>query len=141
MNIDLSDKEIEFLIRALVKNYAEEQSDFKENDIADYGISNLLIGKLVSRSNKNDCYDLARQARYIENKLDKKLFMGCGNVSTVRKNDLHCRLEFAVSCLSAIEQNGGMGTEFDEAMDKECRQGIADVIDDMKIAFGIKDDK
>ena len=103
----------------------------------DTGISSILVGRLVCRLNKLKEFYSARETRYRKEKLNEKLFMGAGNRSIVLKNELHRRLEYATSQLSAIEQNGGMGHPFDERMDKECRQNIKDVIDDIIVAFNI----
>lgn len=138
MKIDLSNKEIEFLIRALVCNFAENRSDFNLENITDSGICGLLIGKLSLTPGNIKHYNNVRIEKYnAKNKFGKKLFMGNGNHSTVDLNYLHKRLEFAVSSSSVMEQNGGMGEPFNQEMDLECKQNILNVIKDLILAFDV----
>lgn len=139
MKIEISDKEAEFLVRALVNNYAEDEQDFDHKDIGDGGISSLLIGKLVQADFKlHTTYSNARRFRYSEQaRIDKYLFMGAGWHSTVLKNRLHRRIESAVSALGGMQQNGGMGTEFDEESDKKDKQTLKEVALDVLTAFGL----
>lgn len=135
-----SDKEVEFLIRALVSNYAEDERDFDPQDITDHGMAHQVLGELMATDQYRKGHQHYRQAnkeRCSGEAITKKLFMGSGNYSIVAKNKLHRRLEFAISELGALEQNGGMGTEFDIEMDKECRENIKNVIGDMMVAFGL----
>lgn len=135
MKLDFTEKEIEFLIRAVVCNYAEQDSDFK-GDISDNGPSNMVIGKLVGGSEhfENVYYD-ARKQRLAKDMVNKNVFMGNGWHSTVDVNTFHKRLTFAFCELSIIEQNGGMGTEFDEKLNDRNLKNIKDVLKDIVIAF------
>ena len=141
MNIDLSDKEAEFLLRALINNYAEDYQDFEQN-ISDTGICGLLIGKFISKNyNLMSSFRRAREDKFGEKERIKNLlFMGTGWHSIIMKNKLHKRLEFAVGQLGGIQQNGGMGTEFDEELDVQAKQDIKFVLQDMLIAFGLTPD-
>ena len=138
MSLEFSEQEIKFLMRALVNNHAEDYGDFDSRNIADHGIAGLLIGKLIHAKGAWEAYTNARKEKYLKEPISEKLFMGTGNVSIVRKNQLHKRLEFAISELGGLEQNGGMGTEFDTEMDIEGRQNIISVIKDMLVAFNLK---
>lgn len=138
MNVDLSEQEISFLMRALVNNYAEEHQDFDPKNISDTGVAGLLIGKLIHFKGAYKAYVEARKEKYLQEPINEKLFMGTGNVSIVKANKLHKRLRFAYSELGGLEQNGGMGTEFDVQADVEGRQAIKDVIKDMLVAFDLK---
>lgn len=66
----------------------------------------------------------------------KKLFLGSGPYSLVDINNLHKRLNFAISELGGEQQNGGMGHEYDEQSGKEAEQNIKDVLRDIIHAFG-----
>jgi len=65
------------------------------------------------------------------------LFMGNGWHSIVNRNKVIKRIILATSALSGIEQNGGMGTEFDEVSDKKDRQTIKEVALDILTALGL----
>lgn len=145
----LTEKQIEFLIRALVLNYAETSNDFKPNDIVSSGPASLLIGKMAQfmPDSGDEKYELcdkiyyaAEDSRYLKQKINKRLSMGAGNISTVALNNLHKRLNFAACQLAGREQNGGMGHEFDEKRDAEEKQDIIDVVKDIMIAFDLKID-
>lgn len=139
MNIELNEKELEFLIRACVLNYAEQRGDF-EKDIGDYGICEKLIQKLcaVGKSTAYKTRDDALNSKWSEKEpLNKKLFLGAGWYSIIDINHLHKRLQYAVSILGGMQQNGGMGTEFDEQSNIEDKQTIKDVIKDMLMAFNL----
>lgn len=142
MKIDLDDKEIDFLIKALVNNYASDQNDFDPLNIADSGTCYMVIGKVVSQSRKHKLFSATRDDRYtvVKTPINKKLFMGAGHHSIVAKNLLHKRLEFAAYQLAGIEQNGGMGTEFNEESDKQEKEDIKDVMRDLLVAFGLTAD-
>lgn len=137
MKIEFSDEEVKQLVRALVCSHGETYEDFSE-DISWRGTNDLLLGKFMSSMVAFEAFNKARASRLAQEPLNKKLFMGAGTHSIVQVNLLHKRLAFATSELSAIQQNGGMGTEFDEQMDKECTQNIRDVIKDIMIAFDVK---
>lgn len=146
MKLELNDKEARFLVRALVDNYAENEEDFDSKLLrpsSEGGMSSRLIGKVVSASFNSgsklyDVFTNARHDKWSENKpLNKKLFMGAGHHSLVDVNKLHRRFEFAVGQLGGMQQNGGMGTEFDEELDKQGTQDIKDVLKDFLFAFGM----
>lgn len=138
MNIDFSEKEISFLMRTLANNYAEDYEDFDPCNIGDTGTAGLLIGKLIHAKGAYKAFTEARKEKYLKEPINEKLFMGTGNVSIVKANRLHKRLRFAFSELGGMEQNGGMGTEFDVEADIESAQNIKDVIKDMLVAFNLK---
>lgn len=139
MIIDLTDDQCKYLIRLLVSNYADQLSDFSPNDIGDVGTKGLLIGKLAGPNRSYwEEYCKAKDNRYVSQPLTKPLFMGAGYISTVNLNQLHIKLASAASNLSAIEQNGGQGTEFDDVMDKECTTNIKQALKDIIAAFGYK---
>ncbi len=136
-----SDEEIKFLIKVLVGNYAESETDFDGNNIGDTGMSGKLIGKLVLSSDDYQYmryYNEQRKKRHEKSILNKRLFMGAGYHSLVNLNKLHRGLDFAASQLSGLEQNGGMGTEYDLQMEEQGVQNIKDVIKDIMLAFDIK---
>lgn len=140
MNIELTDREVEYLIRALVLNYADRQEDFHPPDdiTTRNGLGDSLISKLVRLSGKAyDAYVAVKNERYsAKEPVSEKLFLGAGYHSILQKNQLHKRLEFAFSELGGIQQNGGQGTEFDKKMDKECSENIHSVLADIVYAFG-----
>lgn len=138
MKIDLSDKEAEFLMRALVSNHAEDDQDF-EPDIGDSGVGSLIIGKLVQADRKMyDAYNNARKSRFgSKNRIKDYLFMGAGWHSLVNRNKLIKRIVLATSTLGGMQQNGGMGTEFNEESDKEDKQLLKEVALDVLTALGL----
>lgn len=138
MKIELDDRQAEFLMRALLLNYAEDNQDF-ESDISDRGVGSFIIGKLCQADFKmydvyNTVRDLKRQEK---NRINDYLFMGAGWHSLVAKNKLHRRIDQAVSALGGMQQNGGMGTEFDEESDKKDKQTLKEVALDVLTAFGL----
>lgn len=138
MKIELTDEQIEFLIRSVVLSYAEKDSDFKSNDIVDNGPSGRIIGKLVSNLERfEDAYYDARKQRFVTDRVNKNIFMGNGWRSTVAANILHKRLAFALGELSVIERNRDMGTMFDEDLNKRNIKNIKDVLNDIIFAFNL----
>jgi hypothetical protein len=138
MTIDLSEDEIRFLMKVLVNNYAEDYEDFDPKNIGDRGTAGFLIGKFIHAKGAYKTYIEVKKERYLREPINEKLFMGTGNVSLVKANKLHKRLQFAISELSGMEQNGGMGTEFDVEADIQSSNNIKDVIRDMLVAFNLK---
>jgi hypothetical protein len=138
MKIDLNEREIEYLIRIINNNYGEKELDF-DKDITSRGIGNSLVGKLICSSNDKNyrLYEAAREHLTQDNQINKKLFMGTGWHSRILCNLLHKRLSFAFSELSAKQQNGGMGYEFDHDMNKKCEESIKNVIKDIMFAFDL----
>jgi hypothetical protein len=68
---------------------------------------------------------------------DDPIFIG-SRIAESQKEQLHDRLSYAFSMLSGRQQNGGMGSEYSDKEEKESEQAIIDVIDDVIIAFGLK---
>lgn len=138
MKIELSDKEAEFLIKVLINNYAEEDQDFGQ-DIGDSGTGALLIGKLVQADRKmQDVYSKVRKSRFADvGRIKDHLFMGNGWRSIVNRNKVIKRIVLATSVLGGMEQNGGMGSSFNEETDKQDRQTIKDIALDVLTALGL----
>ncbi len=138
MKIELSDREAEFLMRVLVSNHAEDVQDF-EQDISDGGVSSLLIGKLVQADRKMyEAFNKARQSRFGDKERIKDyLFMGSGWHSLVNRNKVIKRIVLAGSILSGMQQNGGMGTEFNEESDKQDKQSLKEIAIDVLTALGL----
>jgi hypothetical protein len=100
MKIELSDKELSFLMRVLVQNHAEDVGDFDDpdqQDIGASGTSSFLIGKIVSAINSHESFYQARKQRHLKEPVCEKLFMGAGYHSLVVVNKLHRRLAFALA--------------------------------------------
>lgn len=138
MKIELTDEQARFLIRVLENNYGEEQSDFDPKNIGDRGLGSLIIGKIVGAGKLYDYYNEVCDAQFKSRPLNKKLFLGSGWYSKIDINQLHKQLAFAISELGGEQQNGGMGTEFDEESSKEAEQNIKAVLRDIVHAFGYK---
>lgn len=137
MKIDLTNEEINFLYKALDCNYAEiENCNGHFNDSVPEIIKQKLIATFKIDFNflKN-----SRQYKYYKNNYfsNNKLFLGSGIHSVNDVSIAHKRLAYAISNLSAIQQNGGMGTEFNDIMDKECTNNIKEALKDIIKAFGI----
>jgi hypothetical protein len=138
MQIDLSDKEIKFLIRVLVQNYAEEMDDFVQGmNLNSDGIASDLLNKVMYED--LNTFKKAHKERCIEEPLNEKLFMGSGVHALDLENRLHKRLVFAFIQLSGSQQNGGRG-DFDEEYEKQSSQDIKDVLKDLLVAFDLKPD-
>ena len=140
MNIDLSKEEIEFIIRALVCSYAEKDSDYKSEELTTSGPAGFLIGKLCCTRDFHRAYNEARNEKYSQKaSLNKELFLGNGWHSQVDCNNLHKRLEAAFAAYGIIEQNGGMETQFNDKLDRECKKTLLDFVKDILVAFNLKD--
>lgn len=137
MNIELTEEQAAFLIRTLECNCAEEESDFDPKMLGDRGPGGLIIGQLV-RGGKNlmDVYYEARKNRIIKEPINKKLFMGAGYHSLCLLNKYHKSLNYAAYILGGMEQNGGMGTEFDDQSEKKDNQKLKNILKDIISAFG-----
>lgn len=141
MNIELSDNEIKFLIRALVMNYADIEEDFVPDDISASNQNSAIIGKFLSGMAKRDEYSKAKNNRYLKDRLPPKpLFLGAGWHSIIHTNMLHKRLQYAVSELGGNQQNGGMGSTFKYVEDQEATENIKNVLRDLITAFGMTTD-
>ncbi len=63
------------------------------------------------------------------------VFMGSGSFSEATIEHLHKRLDEGFSHLSGAQQNGGMGTEYDLDMEKECDKQIDSVVREIALAL------
>lgn len=136
-------KQILFLLKALYCNYViEEGDDLKDPFGHDTSPSTLTMPFLLAAGLDQDDFGDARKERYLKEKLykeeDRSLFMGAGMYSAHQCARLHARLAWAFSCLSGMQQNGGMGSEFDEQSQKEDEESVKDVCRDILHAFGLK---
>lgn len=145
MKIDLTEKEVAYLARLLELNYADRPEDFtadldigRHNPNYDSIFSKLMI---ADRGTFQSIWKEVRKERFEEKDncfkdKNKTLFMGAGFHTLFQLAQLHKRLSFAASELSGEQQNGGMGTEFNEQSSKEAEQNIKDVLRDIIHAFG-----
>ena len=140
MKIELTDEQLDFLIRALVCNYGHQETDFKQGNIGDRGMGDLILGKLLALTGAYDDWQKACKERYLKTSINKNgpISLGGGWYSLLGINACHKRLAFAFSELGGLQQNGGMGTEFDEKMDQECRKNIKEVLRELIRAFGMR---
>lgn len=136
MNIELTEKECIVLIKILLSNFADLGKDIYEDRCF---VEKLMwkLGKLIKF-----CFDddLVRKQNYEESSKRLtfgKLFCGAGYHSQIACNQIHQRLNYAISTLSGAQQNGGMGSDFDEEEDKQSREDIKNVMKDLLIAFNI----
>ena len=121
---------IEFCLRAVVCSYVEQS-------VTDFDSKGFLIGKLSRILDYDGTYEAARNQRTLETSIAEPLFMGSGHHSAIECNNLHRRLNFAFSQLSGRQQNGGMGTEFEEEYDKVAKQDIINVVKDIMIGLDV----
>lgn len=137
MNLNLSDNELDFLVRAIVSNYGQLPKDY-EQDIASKGVGEEIIGTIVMLDRKyKQAYLNAKKESSISEPINQKLFCGAGWVSGIVIAALHKRLMYAVKNLSAMQQNGIMGSEYDKQMEIECRTEIKSVVKDLMFAFDL----
>lgn len=139
MKLELTDDEAKFLMRALVHSYAENESDyFTAKNISQSSPVELLVGKLVSKYySLQEVYYEARKERFSgQEPFGKRLFLGSGFHSLLDINKIFRRINYAIRELGGEQQNGGMGTEYDEQSAKEADQGIKGVLKDLIFAFG-----
>src|SRR5271154_5226668 len=89
MNIELDDKQVDFLLRALVFNHASLHKDF-EDDQHGRGMEGLLIGKLVQANRKlHERFNELSDERWKKGEsFTSYLFMGSGFHSLVETNRL-----------------------------------------------------
>lgn len=138
MKIEITKEQAAFLIRTLECNCAEEQSDFDPKMIGDRGPGGMLIGKLVhGYPGLMDVYYEAKKNRITKDPINKYLFMGSGYHSLCLLNQYHKLLNYAAYVLGGMQQNGGMGTEFDEQSDKEDKGTLKRILKDFITAFGL----
>lgn len=138
MKIDLSDQEIEYLLRVLVLNYADREEDIQPDILNPPKIRESLLSKLLNDNNFYLYPSIHKEQFSAKDSINLKLFMGTGWHSVVEANKLHKRLEFAISQLGGEQQNGGMGTEYDEQSAKVADEDIKSVLRDIIFAFGYK---
>ena len=145
MKIELTDKEVEYLARLLELNYADRPEDFpSDHDLGTPNPSyNSLFSKLMHAAHKTfqSTWREVRKERFSlkENCFEtKRLFLGAGYHTSFQIAQLHKRLAFAASELGGEQQNGGMGTEYDEQSGKEAKENIKSVLRDIIHAFDYK---
>lgn len=133
MKLELSDDEVKYLIKSLIFSYAESEEDLgKEN------IKQDLIDKLIF-SSKVGYKEFTNIKKFnFKSTLKNKLFLGAGFHSIIDCNNLHKRLDYAISELCGNQQNGGMGSEFSVEDDLEARNSIKQVIEDIILAFDME---
>lgn len=140
MKIELSDKQAEFLMRALLQNYAatEEDYDGKEG-LGASSTGEFIIGKLVAADFKlHNTFCTIKDERWKKrDPLNRYIFWGNGYHSSVSGNYLHKRLQQAFITQGGMQQNGGMGTEFDEQSDKEDKATLISVAKDILVGLGL----
>lgn len=71
-----------------------------------------------------------------ERRFDGEIFCGAGARSLLAVRTLHDRLDHGISCLSAIQQEGLQGSEFDPATVEQLRAEIDEVVFDIAAALG-----
>lgn len=93
MNIDLTEKEIKFLLKCLKNNFAEDQEDIFDQKSA---MSQLLIGKLALHENRENRINIKKYLEYLSDTeftdpglINFKLFTGCGNCIIPQINHIH----------------------------------------------------
>ena len=134
MNVELTEKEGKFLLKVLEYNYAETEEDFEGKGMDS---ENPLLKSLDWKLRKFKDYDKDRRF-YLEERLTfGMLFCGAGYRTGIACNQMHKRLDYAIMTLSGMQQNGGMGSDFDEESDKQDREDILNVLKDLLIAFGV----
>lgn len=133
MNVDLSEKEGKFLLKVLKYNYAETEEDFEGRGMDS---ENPLLKSLDWKLRKFDDYD-DRRFYFRERLTFGNLFCGAGYRTGIACNQMHQRLDYAIMILSGAQQNGGMGSDFDEEEDKQSHEDIKNVLKDLLIAFDI----
>ncbi len=142
--LNLTDKEIEVLVRVLKNNFAEEPSDFELGDRSESHVTSILDKLMNVSAHAENYFDELNQNRKSEPirkwPFLKTLFLGSGWHSIICCNLLHKRLQHAFSVLGGMQQNGGQGTEFDEQSDKEDKQAIKDVLNELLWAFNLVPD-
>ena len=139
MQIDLSDKEIKFLIRVLLQNYAEKQDDFVQGmNLSSHGSTSDLLNKIMYED--WDAFKKAQKEKYLEEPVNEKVFMGSGAYSIDLMNRYHKRLAYAFCELGGDQQNGGMGSDYNQSEHDDAIKNIKDVIKDLLVAFNLSID-
>lgn len=143
--IELTEKELDYLVRVLEQNYADIYDDFDSERSWDFEnpIKHQLYLKLSGQFYQYDLAEkiISAQKNSRITKLPREnsgyLGMGCGFRSIVHLNDLHKRLNYSGHVLSGQQQNGGQGTEFNEESDKQDQESLRNIIKDLMTAFGV----
>lgn len=139
ISVEFSEDELIHLYQVVNQNYApisHVPDNFTQN------INDKIGGKILPKLWKyakisEDSIMKWQDDRYYKKPLlNEILFMGAGTHSLNECNMLHRRLNYAFSELSGRQQNGGMGTQFDENFDKQAQNNIKDVLYDIIHAFG-----
>lgn len=142
MNIELTEKEQNYLIRVLEQNYADLYEDYEGGKYHGFNnsIKHQLYLKLFGRVPYELSESIHKDGRIAHKTTGQKsgvLSMGNGYYSTMRINELHKRLNYASMVLSGQQQNGGQGTEFNEESDRQDQESLQDVMKDFLISFGV----
>jgi len=67
------------------------------------------------------------------------IFLGNGEHSVAQKQLLHQQLDHALMLLCGSQQNGGMGSYFDQEVEEESQQEIHNVVADLVMALTGRD--
>ena len=65
----------------------------------------------------------------------RSIFVGNGNLSYAKLQLLHQKLDKAYCIIGGMEQNGGMGTQFDEESHKQDSEDLKSLVDDIITAL------
>jgi len=139
MNIDFSQKELRFLIKALVMTYAEDYYDFDLDHAGGFGVRLDILGKIISQLKREGREYFNEVSKLSSNKsrFTSYLFMGANKYSTVQMNLLFRRIRFAINEISAMQQMGGMGTNFDQDEYDKAKSNVTLVVLDVMEALGV----
>jgi len=137
MNIDFTEEELTFLVKALVQNYADDKSDMDKDHES---MSQRMLMKIFMSADINTAWSEARSSQYN----DKPSTNGCvfmGSPDAIgNMNMIHRRLAYAFMMSSGMQQNGGMGTDFDDEWDTKAKDALASVVKDVMTALGVSMD-
>ncbi len=138
MKVELTEKQVNFLIRAALNSYAEKDSDF-DIDLDSGGIAFDAARALVACGGASalETFQSARVGAAEPAPIYKRLFMTGGWLSKVAANRLHRRLQFAMQQQANLERSGTLGPELDSPEDKVARINIRRVIVDLMLAFDL----
>lgn len=131
MKLELNDKQASFLLRSLILNYASTEVDLN--------LDLEIIGNLIKLDDKfMDEYESVSSNKWKSNApLNKSIFCGNGLHSILDGCEIHKRLQYAFGIQSGMQQNGGMGTKFDQKSHKNGMVEIVSVIKDIMIALDV----
>ncbi len=125
--MEFSPEERDLILRALINNYVETESDLKNN------VAENLIQKIIHLDQEYASTILVNEN--LAKPINEPIFLGNGIYSKLAENNLHKRLAYALEELSGMQQNGGMGFEFDQESFEQSRENIINVIKDIIVAF------